>query len=80
MQTHNALTLPDVRQGVGDWLSGSRDIKEDEAARDRALAQLKHKLQEELRQIRGAVDAVKLQVGGCRKRKNYAGSENYSPH
>jgi hypothetical protein len=34
----------------------------------------------ELMQICGAVDAVKLQVGGCRKRKNYAGSENYSPH
>lgn len=54
----------DVRQGVGDWLIGSREMKEDEAARQKAVEQLKHKLQEQLWELRGAVDAVKLQVGG----------------
>eukprot|EP00983_Pelagomonas_calceolata_P010301 334361-Pelagomonas_calceolata.AAC.1 len=56
------LAANDVHQGGCELLANSKEIKEDEAARARALAQLKHKLQEELWTIRGAVDAVKMQA------------------
>ncbi|KAF5839080.1 hypothetical protein DUNSADRAFT_1697 [Dunaliella salina] len=52
----------DVHQGGCELLANSKEIKEDEAARTRALVQLKHKLQEELWTIRGAVDTVKMQL------------------
>lgn len=55
----------DVQQGACELQSTSRELKDEEASRSKALQQLKQKLQEELWTIRGAVDTVKLQVCEC---------------
>jgi hypothetical protein len=67
-KTYKCVMLPaDVQHGGCELLANAKDIKEEEAARARVLAQLSHKLKEELWMLRGSVDSVKTQVGGLQK-------------